>query len=172
MTNNTQVNTLEHLEWLIERRSDVQHTLFVLYKFVSIRNNDVFDHADDLIASAFSLWRAVFLAEVERDWDSVNKHQRDFLAKVIADNAISYADDKSTRAWSVAYYLDNAKFRLDGPSQDLFGESPHLTYQHTMLGDVAATREEWDRVHDYLRMLINKICGTTLTLREPIKGKG
>jgi hypothetical protein len=92
------------------------------------------DYLDDFIASAFSLWRAVFLAEIDRDRESVSKGQRDFLAKVIADNAISYADDKSTRAWSVAYYLDNAKFRLDGPSQDLFGESPGLTYQHTKHG--------------------------------------
>jgi hypothetical protein len=165
MSDKGQVNDLDHLEWLIGRRSDVQHTLLALYKFISSRNDDIFDHADDLIASAFSLWRAVFLAEVERDWTSVNKGQRDFLAKVIADNAISYADDKSTRAWSVAYYLDNAKFRLDGPSQDLFGKSPNLTFQHTKHGTAASLRDEWDRVHDYLRMLINRICGTTLEQR-------
>jgi hypothetical protein len=169
MTEKGQVNSLDHLEWLIERRSDVQHTLLALYKFVSSGNDDVFDHVDDLIASAFSLWRAVFLAEIDRDWNLINKHQRDFLAKVIADNAISYADDKSTRAWSVAYYLDNAKFRLDGPSQDLFGESPGLTFRHTKHGDAAATREEWDKIHDYLRMLMNKICGTSFLLREKYK---
>lgn len=165
MPDKSQLNNLDHLEWLIERRSDVQHTLFALYKYVS-SGSEVHRHTDDLIASAFSLWRAVFLAETDRDWSSVNKGQRDFLAKVIADNAISYADDKSTRAWSVAYYLDNAKFRLDGPSQDLFDESPPLTFQHTKHGATAATRDEWDKVHDYLRVLINKICGTALALRE------
>ena len=130
-------------------------------------NGEVADYIDDFIASAFSLWRAVFLAEIDRDWESVSKGQRDFLAKVIADNAISYADDKSTRAWSVAYYLDNAKFRLDGPSQDLFGESPGLTFQHTKHGAASVTRNEWDKVHDYLRVLINKVYGTELTLRDP-----
>jgi hypothetical protein len=124
---------------------------------------------DDFIASAFSLWRAVFLAEIDRDWESVSKGQRDFLAKVIADNAISYTDDKSTRAWSVAYYLDNAKFRLDGPSQDLFGESPGLTYQHTKHGPASATRDEWDRVHDHLRVLINMVYDAGLELRDPDK---
>jgi hypothetical protein len=164
MSDKGKINNLDHLEWLVERRADVQYTLLALYKYVS-GSSEIDDHTDDLIASAFSLWRAVFLAEVERDWSSVNRGQRDFLAKVIADNAISYADDKSTRAWSVAYYLDNAKFRLDGPSQDLFGESPNLTFHHTKHGTAASTRDQWDRVHDYLRVLINKICGTTLGLR-------
>jgi hypothetical protein len=167
MPENDAVNT-EHLKWLVERRADVQHTLLALYEHVS-RCSDQDDLIDDLIASAFSLWRAVFLAEIDRDWNSVNKGQRDFLAKVIADNAISYADDKSTRAWSVAYYLDNAKFRLDGPSQDLFGESPRLAFVHTAHGAASVTRNEWDCVHDYLRVLINKICQTSLELREPDK---
>jgi hypothetical protein len=161
-------SNIDHMKWLVERRTDIQQTLLSLYEYVS-RSRDVDDHVDDLIASAFSLWRAVFLAEIDRDWNSVRKGQRDFLAKVIADNAISYADDKSTRAWSVAYYLDNAKFRLDGPSQDLFGESPGLTFKHTAHGAASATRNEWDRVHDYLRVLINKVCDTDLELREPDK---
>lgn len=163
-----QFNNLDHLKWLVERRFDIQRTLIALYENVPA-SGDAADYMDDFIASAFSLWRAVFLAEVDRDWESVSKGQRDFLAKVIADNAISYADDKSTRAWSVAYYLDNAKFRLDGPSQDLFQESPNLTFRHTTHGAASVTRDEWDSVHDYLRVLINKVFNTGLEIREPDK---
>jgi hypothetical protein len=49
---------------------------------------------DLLIGAAFSLGRAVFLAETVRDVLS----QEEFLRKVITDKAITSADDRDNRA--------------------------------------------------------------------------
>ena len=108
---------IEHLEWLVERRTEVQRSLLALYKYVrSIRNGpeNIIDTRilNHLIAAAFSLWRAVFLSETGRDWKSVLEGQKEFLASVVSDNAITYGDDKRNRAWTVGYYLENAKLQL------------------------------------------------------------
>src|SRR5262245_16163107 len=106
----------EHLAWAINERAEVQRTLLGLYEFVSNRSPDSIPVVPDqhilnhLIGAAFSLWRAVFLADTFRDHVSVHRDQRAFLDKVISDNAITFADDKNNRHWTVDYYLENAKF--------------------------------------------------------------
>lgn len=65
-----------------------------------------------MIAAAFSLWRAVFLAEAFRDIETIHRSQEAFLEKLITDNAIGFSDDKVNRHWTVEYYLENAKLRL------------------------------------------------------------
>ncbi len=106
-----------HLAWAIDQRAEIQRTLLVLYGFVRHSSPDSLDHdtrylLDLLIGAAFSLWRAVFLAETFRDVVQVHQSQEAFLLKVITDNAITFADDKANRRWTVEYYLENAKFRL------------------------------------------------------------
>ncbi len=41
-----------------------------------------------LIGAAFSLWRAVFLADTFRDVRTIHSNQEAFLEKVITDNSI------------------------------------------------------------------------------------
>jgi hypothetical protein len=108
---------LEHLEWAIDQRAKIQHTLLALYKFVRDNSPDqlglvTMSLLDDLIAAAFSLWRAVFLSESNREWTSIHKSQENFLASVITNNAITYSDDKRNRDWTISYYLENAKHRI------------------------------------------------------------
>jgi hypothetical protein len=152
---------VDHLKWAIDRRAEILHTLLALYKIATAKNP--MHHPillDHLIAGAFSLWRAVFLAETNRDWASRTKGQADFLKKVVGDNSISYADDKSTRAWTVGHYLENAKVRLiaayplssanrDGRKirDSLWAQG---TFTHT-------TRLEWEAVHIELRKLLNAL---------------
>ena len=69
----------------------------------------LFDH---LVGAAFSLWRAAFLAETMREEQDIHQSQEQFLEKVIADNMITFTDDKLNRHWTVEYYLENAKLRL------------------------------------------------------------
>ena len=68
---------------------------------------------DLLVGITFSLWRAVFLVERENDWDGILANAEIFLEKVIRDNAIGYMDDWNNRKWSFAYYLNNARYRLN-----------------------------------------------------------
>jgi hypothetical protein len=157
---------LAHLEWAIDHRAKIQHTLLALYDF--LRRNQPADQRDwvmptfldHLIAAAFSLWRAVFLAESIRDWASIHKGQETFLASVLSTNAITFADDRKNRAWTVSYYLENAKHRLMAahhvaehhmPNRSLEQVLPLLRLKGT--NAVALTRYEWECAHKALRIM-------------------
>jgi hypothetical protein len=65
-----------------------------------------------LVGSAFSLWRAAFLSNTHRDWDSIREHAQLFLQTVVRDNAITFQDDRRTQSFMVGYYLHNARYRI------------------------------------------------------------
>src|SRR5580704_7472234 len=124
MTDDRDEPDIVHLEWAILQRANIQRTLLALYELarrapigghLPKSDNFVFVEPylfDHFIAAAFSLWRAVFLAEGDRSWVTTRKHQTDFLEKLITTNAISFGDDYKARAWSVRFYLEAAKGRL------------------------------------------------------------
>ncbi len=171
MTDESAKPDLEHLAWAIDQRAEIQRTLLALYEFVrhhrpprGTEENYVLGY---LTGAAFSLWRAVFLAETFRDDASVHASQEKFLEKVITDNAIGFSDDKQNRHWTVGYYLENAKFRLseatmyvenharafnlDDNPQLLAKLMPFLRLTGTMGVDL--TRYEWESAYYALRFL-------------------
>jgi hypothetical protein len=105
-------------EWVVERRSAIQRNICDLYVYLdyAVKTSKVSEQERNacflLIGVAFSLWRAVFLVDTSREWPRVLKEAKDFLEKVVRDNAINYQQDRETRAWSVGYYFNNAKYRL------------------------------------------------------------
>jgi hypothetical protein len=163
----------EHLAWAIDQRAEVQHTLLGLYGLVRHRpppslDDDTRYLLDLLIGAAFSLWRAVFLAETVRDVVKIHRSQEAFLQKVITDNAITFADDRDNRHWTVEYYLENAKFRLvqaityadAHKGLKLTGEFlPFLRLRGTH--GVELTRYEWESAHYALRALFKIIAPDT-----------
>jgi hypothetical protein len=121
----TKTPDLSHLAWALEQRVEIQRTLLELYRFVRANTPEAlrstpsgeYDFVkpmllDHLIAAGFSLWRAVFLSESDRDFVLIYKSQEKFLENVLTNNVITYTDDKTNRAWTVSYYLENAKHRL------------------------------------------------------------
>jgi hypothetical protein len=176
---------IAHLRWAIEERANIQQTLLALYDFLrntmpNLQNpleNLFFDH---MIAAAFSLWRAVFLAERDRDTQSLRKAQEDFLATVISTNAITFSDDRSNSAWSVGFYLENAKHRILSAQQlalanpyEFSQERGHLPTIERLVhirGDqVSHLRYEWQAAHAALRMLLRiEDPRTTLPIKEPV----
>jgi hypothetical protein len=64
------------------------------------------------VAIAFSLWRAAFFAEKPRDWPDVFVGLTTALEKLVADNTFLYGDEKTSGAWTVTYYLQNARLRI------------------------------------------------------------
>jgi hypothetical protein len=72
--------------------------------------------AQELLAVAFSLWRAAFLADKTGRREQVFTHGRNFLARVIEDNAIAYTQDKNAREWTFNYYTRNARYSLEFPA--------------------------------------------------------
>jgi hypothetical protein len=158
---------VEHLRWAVDQRAEIQRTLLALYEYVR-SNPSSSSYAepkvyllDQLIGSAFSLWRAVFLAETFRTDETIQQSQEAFLAKVISDNAITFGDDKINRAWTVGYYLDDAKLRIERASSyadhHLKTDSrryvvPHLRLRGTH--GVTLTEWEWESAHYALRYLL------------------
>jgi hypothetical protein len=162
-----------HLSWAIASRAAIQHTLLALYDCIhhhpADKSSFEYQHSlDHLIGAAFSLWRAAFLADVYRDDVTVQESQKRFLAKVLADNAITFADDKANSHWSVGYYLENAKLRLS-LSVD-FSDHYYQTKLHGVLMPFLRlkgyrgkelTRYEWESAHYVLRELLRVICPDT-----------
>jgi hypothetical protein len=119
---------------------------------------------DHCIAAAFSLWRAVFLAEIVRNYDTIEKAQEEFLASVISTNAITFGDDRRNSAWTVSFYLENAKHRLHAANHIISHHLPMLATQEiqpllSLKGenDISHTRYEWECVHCALRAIIRVI---------------
>lgn len=110
------MNSSQELEWLVDRRSKIQKFLLALHTFLESNPNANSIEASALLqlllGTGFSLWRAVFLADRERDEKNIESNAKDFLLLLIKDNAINYPQDIKTRAWSSGYYVNNAYFRL------------------------------------------------------------
>jgi hypothetical protein len=108
----------EDLTWLVEQRSKNQTFLLDLCTFGKTNEEHLIQDSDSrtafqfLVGAAFSLWRAVFLAESETDSKVLLDQSTKFLETLVADNAIGYYQDKSMKAWTAGYYLNNAYFRL------------------------------------------------------------
>lgn len=165
---------LSHLAWALDQRLEIQRTLLELYRFVRANTSESLRSPhpsephfvkpmllDHLIAAGFSLWRAVFLSESDRDFVSIHKSQEKFLESVLTNNAITYTDDKINRAWTVSYYLENAKHRLAAAmylaeeylkDKSLNKVMPLLRLKGER--DVALTRYEWECVHAAMRLIL------------------
>jgi hypothetical protein len=158
---------IEHLRWAIDQRAEIQRTMLALYEYVRANRTSlgyanpkeyILDH---LVGAAFSLWRAVFLAETFRSDETIRESQEGFLAKVISDNSITFGDDKINRAWTVGYYLDDAKLRVERASayadHHLKSDSRRFVTRHLRLRGtlgVPLTEWEWESAHFALRHML------------------
>ncbi|WP_425991075.1 hypothetical protein [Afipia sp. DC4300-2b1] len=157
---------IEHLRWAVEQRGEIQQTLLALYDFVRRDGSNGYADPpvyilDHLIGAAFSLWRAVFLAETYRTDESIRESQENFLAKVISDNSITFGDDKINRAWTVGYYLDDAKLRIERASayadHHLKSDSRRFVIHNLRLRGtmgIPLTEWEWESAHFALRYML------------------
>ena len=114
-------------EWAIPRRTKSQEFLLEIYKYLqsnpTLETDATSRAVFALLAGAgFSLWRAVFLAQPEREWKGpkgIIAGAKELLSKVLENNAILYGDEKKIEGWSVGYYLNNAYYRIDSAIQRL-----------------------------------------------------
>ena len=92
----------------------------------------------------------------------------------ITDNAITFADDKANRDWTVEYYLENTKFRLERAisyadhhkNLKLTGELMRFLRLKGTLG-AELTRYEWESAHYVLRALFKVIAPDTELIATP-----
>ena len=117
------------LEWLAVRRGNIQKLLAEFYSFAVNRSSTI-DPVETLVfqlllGTAFSLWRAVFLADGDRTWAEIGDDSTKFLEVLVRDNAINYTQDRDMRGWSCGYYLNSAYFRLAYIHEKLSGVNAH-----------------------------------------------
>jgi hypothetical protein len=155
----------EFLEWLVPQRSELQKDLLVLDRILH-RIPDAegltpnLRLAGWLLGAGFSLWRAVFIANVPLEPERNTSKAREFLRKVLLDHTIQYKDDKNS--WSFGYYTHSATFRLIQASSEL--PIPERTVELDRL--IAETRKSvsgvasdaftaYENAHAALRILIS-----------------
>ncbi|WP_375458214.1 hypothetical protein [uncultured Enterovirga sp.] len=109
------------------------------------KTKDASKAAQDLVAVAFSLWRAAFLAEKTGKRSEVFSHGRNFSRRIIEDNAIGYGQDKDSLEWTFNYYTKNARSSLTLLSS-YWQEVPKYK------GATRPARERWD----YCQMLLDE----------------
>jgi len=112
------VADIEFLERLTKWRNSAQLILFSLLRLVSNKKSKIRD--DDkhsaifqlLVGTAFSLWRAVFLADRPFAFPEAAEAAQAFLEKVVSDNAIGYMDEKKSGPWTAGFYESHIQYRL------------------------------------------------------------
>lgn len=123
-----QVPTAEHLQWSINGRAETLKTTLALHElfndFSDVLKDEYHYEAQTLAAIAFSLWRAVFLADRTTKIEAKNKGAKDFLERLLVDNSVGFSNDRFSRDWTFLYYLDNAEFRLLGLLEDRGAKVP------------------------------------------------
>jgi hypothetical protein len=134
--------TLVGLDWLVDRRNQIQSLMLAISKHRPPPEATTQSRDWQLcVGAAFSLWRAVFLVDkdrTQRPLKDTEKAAANFLGRVVETNAITFADDHHAerKDWTVGYYLNNARFRLER----LRGHDPAAS-----IIDME-TRVAWDRL--------------------------
>lgn len=132
----------EHFDWLVAGRSRNQQTTLDLYKLIEANNAFLAENialqegAYQLVAIAFSLWRAVFLSDLTGEPADQLADARKFLRSLIAHNAVLYQTDFNTREWTFRYYLDNALSRLKNLPEKLLPKDQQAT-------EATSAKEDW-----------------------------
>lgn len=148
-----EVDRTAHFQWLVDARHRNQTCSLKLRMLLrdyekrwKTRQHAL--SAQELLSVSFSLWRAVFLAEKTGKRSAVFDDGLKFIERVIEDNAIAYAQDKSMREWSFNYYTRAARYSL---------EFLHTNWPSVCHAYVKATRtpkERWEYCQELLETVV------------------
>lgn len=139
-----------HLEWLVESRSRNQRAALKLFKLfeshpTAVKNTHLHPASRNLVAVCFSLWRAAFLADQTGTRAAVFEDAQLFLKMMLADNAINYPQDRSTREWTFNYYMNNANSGLLLLSRRWKDVESTLSKDKKVTKGTTPSQRRWDR---------------------------
>jgi hypothetical protein len=152
----------EHLAWLVESRSANQHASLKLYLLIEkyrtgIADDDYIVVFQTLTAVTFSLWRAVFLADIKLDTRDILADSEAFLRNLIENNAVAYPQDRNARHFSFAYYVSTARHHLSKLVRH-YERSQLLsdpTWKAVKEGKITSPTSFWDASHNALGEALN-----------------
>jgi len=146
---------LDNLQWAVQSRARNQQSclrLLTLFETHEKQWTSKYDApiAQDLIAVAFSLWRAAFLADKTGKRTEVFKDGKNFLETIIRDNAIGYLQDKKCQEWTFNFYTRNARHTLE----HLFKLRPDLVQEYKNV--TRKPKERWEYCQELLDGALTK----------------
>lgn len=149
----SRADKLKHLQWAIDSRSkNLQWSLRLLILLEESeeewKTKKYSRAAQDLVAIAFSLWRAAFLANKTGRRVEVFSQAKSFLEKLVEDNAISYVQDKASKEWTFNYYTRVARSSLRALHQFW----PDVAPEYSGAGLNPADR--WDYCHQMFEQVV------------------
>jgi len=109
----------KNIRWQIRARKQIQELMLRQWSLLEAENDSIlknrqyFYQMTRMVQTAFSLWRSAFLTNVESDHAEILKHQREFLERTLTTNAIGFSEEFGRSDFTVAYYNNNAKYRLE-----------------------------------------------------------
>ena len=151
--------THDDLEWIVNNRYKNHKSSLRIYALIDqhrqivTRSKSHRSSAQTLLGVAFSLWRAVFLARLKKNIDSMIKDAESFLVELIDSNIVTYSLDRENKDWTFRYYMSNARYRL----KDLHGKFDHKEHPFNLWGDVAgiSPQQQWVEVQNALDAAID-----------------
>jgi hypothetical protein len=154
-TQNSKTFSHEHMGWLIESRAKNQRAALLLHQlltthFETIKNDKHYSiKAQALLGTCFSLWRAAFLADITGGGIEVALGDaREFLEKMLEDNAITYPQDKASRGWTFKYYVASAAASINVLRDDYW---PKMEVSRK--GD--GKTHHWDFLQEFLDLALD-----------------
>lgn len=146
----------QHLEWLIESRAANQRSTLSLHALLDTHFEALHQSPDQakviqlLAAVCFSLWRAAFLADKTGIREDTLDDVRNFLGKMLTDNAITYPQDRTSREWTFNYYMNSARSFLLEPAKVWPVVADTLSSKKTVKNGTSSSSRRWDRHQEAL----------------------
>lgn len=172
------MDKLDHYSWLIQSKDQIVREMLEIHQILDVHNGAISKSESDrsiiglAVGVSFSLWRAAFLTDTTRDWSKILGNAQAMLLQVIEDNAVTYPHDKTNREWTVGYYLNNARYRLNRLAEklresdeycDVLVQPSYIAYQATSKAggiDEASAHHAWSAsyrfLHDITAMMKSK----------------
>lgn len=160
-----------HLEWLILSRMRNQNACLRLFNLfekytVQAKGKELRAASQLLVAAAFSLWRAAFLADKTGQREAVFNDARAFLATLLTNNAINYPQDRASREWTFNYYMTNANDALVRISNRWENVASVLSKCERVTKGTTNSRRRWNRHQNALETALDLYEQDLLTASE------
>lgn len=169
------MDKIDHYSWLVQSKAKIVREMLAIHQILDLHSDAISNDESDrsiiglAVGASFSLWRAAFLTDATRDWPQILRNAKAMLQQVIEDNAVTYPHDKATREWTVGFYLNNARYRLNRISEKIRDSERYsgvllrpafIEYQATAKSggiDETSAHDAWSASYEFLHDIVATI---------------
>jgi hypothetical protein len=153
--------SIAHFEWAVSNRAANQLASIKLLDLMRKHPEEVKSathgaNAQRLVAVAFSLWRAVFLADKAGVRKVVIAQAQQFLEKLITDNAIAFAQDRASREWTFNYYMNASTHNLLFLAKTSPAVRNAMSAESEVLSGQTNFQRRWERNHNAFKIALDE----------------